>query len=73
MTLSEFLFHPYILWEMDKATRVQIPDKTVGISRSANTFEKRMMGRLCSLALIWSLIKEKENSEFKPVKLRSKN
>ena len=30
-------------------------------------------GQTGSLALVWQLVKEKENSEFKPVKLRLKN
>ena len=56
-------------------------DEAVCISHSANTFGKDMnpailpsvMGkeydRFSSLILVWQLVKEKENSEFKPVKL----
>ena len=70
--------------EMDTATRVQIMDETDCISHSTNTLGEGMnpiilppaMGkqqdRLCSSALVRKLVQGKENSEFKPVKLRLK-
>ena len=69
---------------MNTATRVQILDETDCISHSTNTLGKGMnpiilppaMGkqqdRLGSSALVRQLVQEKENSEFKPVKLRLK-
>ena len=69
---------------MDTVTRVQILDETDCISHSTNTLGKGMnpiilppaMGkqqdRLGSSALMRHLVQEKENSEFKPVKLRLK-
>ena len=66
---------------MDTATQVQILDETDCISHSTNTLGKGMnpiilppaMGkqqnRLGSSALVRQLVQEKENSEFKPVKL----
>ena len=71
--------------ELDTATRVQILDETDCISHSTNTLGEGMnpiilppaMGkqydRLGSSALLRQLVQEKENSEFKPVKLRLKN
>ena len=65
-------------------TRVPILDEAVYISHSANILGKGMnptipspvlgkcWGRLCSLTLVWQLVYEKENSEFKSVKLCSK-
>ena len=62
---------------MDTSTRVQILDETDCISDSTNTFGKgmnpiilppAMSDRLSSSALM----RQKENSEFKPVKLRLK-
>ena len=59
-------------------------DETDCISHSTNTFGKGMnpnilppamskqQGRLFSSALVGQLVQEKENSEFKPVKLRLK-
>ena len=70
--------------EMDTATRVQILDETDCISHSTNTLGKGMnpiilppamgkqQGRLGPSALVRQLVQEKENSEFKPVKLRLK-
>ena len=69
---------------MDTATRVQILDETDCISRSTNTLGKGMnpiilppamgkyLDRLGSSALVRQLVQEKENSEFKPVKLHLK-
>ena len=69
---------------MDTATRVQILDLTDCISHSPNILGKGMnliilppamgkqQGRLCSSALVRQLVQAKENSEFKPVKLRLK-
>ena len=66
---------------MDKAIWVQILDKIIFISHQSNTFGKCMnptllppvMGkqqsRLGSSTMVWQLVKEKENSEFKLVKL----
>ncbi len=70
--------------EMNTATQVQILDDTDCISHSTNTLGKGMnpiilppaMGkqqdRIGSSALVRQLVQEKENSEFKPVKLRLK-
>ena len=67
---------------MDTVIRVQILDETYCISHSTNTFGKginpiilppameKKLGRLGSSALLSQLVYEKENSEFKPVKLR---
>ena len=69
---------------MDMATRVQILDETDCNSQSTNTLGKGMnriilptaigkqQGRLGSSALVRKLVSEKDNSEFKPVKLRLK-
>ena len=69
---------------MNTATRIQILDETDCISHSTNTLGKgtnliiqppamgKYLGRLGSSALVRQLVKEKENSEFKPVKLRLK-
>ena len=66
---------------MNTTTRVQIPDEVIGLSYSANNPMKGMnptllsplMGekydKLGSLASVRQLVTEKENSEFKPVKL----
>ena len=53
---------------MDTATRVQILDNADCISHSTNILAKG----LGSLALVKQPVKEKEKSELKPVKLRSK-
>ena len=66
-----------MVMEMDMANQVQILDKAVCLSYNANTLGKGMnptilpqaMGKLNFLTLIWQPVKEKENSEFKPVKL----
>ena len=70
--------------ELNTTIRVQILDETDCISHSTNTLGKGMnpiipppaMGkqqdRLGSSALVRQLVQEKENSEFKPVKLRLK-
>ena len=70
--------------EMDTATRVQILDETDCISHSTNTLGKGMnliilppamgkqQGRLGSSAQVRQLIQEKDNSKFKPLKLRLK-
>ena len=64
----------------DIATRTQILDETICISQSDNTTEKGMNSIIFSLAMVKLLssmkssilvsqsAKEKENSEFKPVK-----
>ena len=69
---------------MDTATRVQILGETDCISHSTNTLGKGMnpnilppamgkiVGQTGSSALVRQLVKEKENSEFKPVKPRLK-
>ena len=65
---------------MDIAARVEILDEADCASQSANSLGKGMnptivlpaMGRLRFLALIWLPVKEKENSEIKPFKLRLK-
>ena len=59
---------------------IKILDEADCISHSTNTLGKGMnpiilppaMGRLGSSALVRQLVYEKENSEFKPVKLRLK-
>ncbi len=73
-----------ITQDVDTTTRVQILDKPDYISYSTNTLGKGMnpnilppamgkqLGRLGSSALVRHLVQEKENSEFKPVKLRLK-
>ena len=53
---------------MDTANHVQILDEAVCISHGTNT--NYTLFRLVSLIFIWQPVKEKENSEFKPVKLR---
>ena len=79
---------PVVQWlssqDMDTATRVQILDLTDCISHSTNTLGKglnpnilpqamgKQQSRLGSSALVRQLVQEKENSEFKPVKLRLK-
>ena len=62
--------------EMDTATWVQILYKAVCISHNANIIKKdinqamgKLKDRLGSLTLVWQSVLEKENSEFKPVKL----
>ena len=66
--------------EMDLTTRGQIMDEAVFISHCAITIGKgmnptisptqlRQYGRLGSLTLVWKPMLEKENSEFKHVKL----
>ena len=69
---------------MGTATRVQILDETVCILHKANTLKKGMnpvipspaisksCGRQGSSALICQTVEEKENYEFKHVKLRLK-
>ena len=61
-------------------TRVQILDEADCISHTTNNLGKgnnpnilpparsKLLGRLGSLAMLWQLVEEKENSEFKPVK-----
>ena len=52
------------------AIRVQIEDEVGSISRSTNTLGKGMNLIITgSLALLRQPVQEKENSEFKPVKL----
>ena len=70
---------------MDTDTWIQILDEAVCISHNVNTLAKSMnttiltpamgkiVGQTGSLALVWQPVHEKENSEFKPVKLRIKN
>ena len=65
---------------MDTASQVQILDEAYSISYSTNTMRKGMnpiilppaMGKLGSLALVSQPVREKENFEYKPVKLRLK-
>ena len=65
---------------MNTVTRVQILDETDCISHNTNTLGKGMnpiilppaMSRLGFSALVRQLVYEKENSEFKPDKLRLK-
>ena len=57
---------------MDTATRVQILDETDCISHSTNTLGEGMNPIILPPAMVRQLVKEKENSEFKPVKLRLK-
>ena len=69
---------------MVTAIRFQILDEADCISHSTNTLRKgwnsiilpqavsKLKGRLGSLILVRPPVKEKENSEFKNVKLRSK-
>ena len=69
---------------MDTATRVQVLDEVVCISHNSNTHGKginlpilpsamgKQQSRLGSLILVWRLVKERENSEFKSVKPRLK-
>ena len=59
---------------MGTVTRVQIQDKAVYISHSANNLAKgmnpttlfpamgKLLGRLGSLIMVWQLVEEKENS-----------
>ena len=66
---------------MDTATRIQLLDKAICISHSANTPGKginptilpsamdKWLDRLSSLTLVWQLAKEKQISELRPVKL----
>ena len=69
---------------MDTATRVQILDESDCISHSTNTLGKGMnpiyyhssygkiVGQIVFFSLGEATSQEKENSEFKPVKLRLK-
>ena len=71
--------------EMDMSTQVQIVDEAVYISHRINVLGKGMnitinppvkgkiVGQTGPLTLVWQPVKEKENSEFKPVKLHIKN
>ena len=67
-------------WCPPPVSDVQILDETDCISHSTNTLGKGMnqiilppaIGRLGSTALVRQLVEEKENSEFKPVKLHLK-
>ena len=73
------------LWKLDTVIRVQNLDDAVCISRKANTLGKgmnpnivplvmgKMEGRLNYFILVRQTIKEKEDSEFQPFKLRLKN
>ena len=65
---------------MDTATRIQILDENDCISHGTKTLGKGMnpiilppaMGKIVGQTGFFSLGEEKENSEFKPVKLRLK-
>ena len=69
---------------METVTRLQILDKDNYISHPTNTLGKNVnptialpamgkkLGRVNSLTLLWQPVSKKENSEFKPVKLRMK-
>ena len=68
-----------IVVKIDSEIKVQIRDEAVCISHRANTLGNdlnpamgKYLGKLGCLTLIWQPVKEKENSEFKPIKLHLK-
>ncbi len=59
-----FEYTQYIHWY-----QVQILDETDCVSHSTNTLGKGMNPIILPAAMVRQLVEEKENSEFKPVKL----